>query len=452
MTGEPRTGRRWRLTRWEEWLALWTVVGLVIRVATVLGRPHRQAGGDALVYHTAANLLADGKGFINPLLYYGRHEVVQYAGFPPGFIVVLAAASLVGLKSYFAQRIWCCVIGAAAVAVCGWTGREIAGPRVGLITAFVVAVNPNIWMNDEIAMSETLSPLIVAIVLLTAYRFWKNPSLRRAVWLGLSIGLAALVRDELSLLGLFVLVPMVLTAYSLSWRRRILTLATGVLCTVVVVAPWIGYNMSRFSHPVFISAGLGPTLASTDCAGVFYGPNTGYWSFPCAQAAPTGPSIDESAQSAAQEKYALNYVRSHENRLVPVAAARLGRAFGLFHPIQQIRLDRQIETRPYHWALLGLWMYYGLAVLSIVGAVLLRRRRIPVYPLAAVGLTVAISVVVTFGDTRYRTTFEVALAVLASVTLDWLWSRIGSERGSVSTEETSGPRPAPSPELMAPPG
>jgi 4-amino-4-deoxy-L-arabinose transferase-like glycosyltransferase len=451
MTAEPGTGRRRSVTRWELWLALWTLVGLAIRVATVLGRPHRQPGGDALIYHTAANVLADGKGFINPLLWYGRHEVVQYAGFPPGFIVVLAAASVVGLKSYFAQRIWCCIIGAAVVAVCGWTGREIAGPRVGLITAFLVAVYPNIWMNDEIAMSETLSPLLVAIVLLTAYRFWRKPSLRRAVWLGLSVGLAALVRDELALLGLFVLTPMVLTASALTWRRRILSLGVGLLCAVVVVAPWVGYNMSRFSHPVFISAGLGPTLASTDCAGVFYGPNTGYWSYPCAQAAPTGPSIDESAQSAAQQSYALNYIRSHENRIIPVVAARLGRAFGLFHPIQQIRLDKQSETRPYHWALLGLWMYYGLAVLSVVGAVLLRRRKIPIFPLVGIGLTVAISVVLTFGDTRYRTAFEVALVILPSVTVDWLWSRVSSQKGSVSAEEGNVP-PERRPSVLAPPG
>jgi 4-amino-4-deoxy-L-arabinose transferase-like glycosyltransferase len=403
------------------------------------------------VYHTAANVLADGKGFINPWLYLGRHEVLQYAGFPPGFIVVLAAASLVGLKSYFAQRIWCCVIGAAAVAFCGWTGREIAGPRVGLITAFVVAVYPNIWMNDEIAMSEALSPLIVAIVLLTAYRFWKNPSLRRAVWMGLSVGVAALVRDELSLLALFVVIPMVLTAHALTWQRRFLTLGAGLLCALVVVAPWVGYNLSRFSHPVFISAGLGPTLASTDCESVFYGPNTGYWSYPCAQAAPTGPSEDESAQSAAQEHYALDYVRSHENRIVPVAAARLGRAFGLFHPIQQIRLDRQVETRPYHWALLGLWMYYGLALLSIVGAVLLRQRKVPIFPLVGVGLTVVISVILTFGDTRYRTTFEVVLAILASVTVDWLWSRVASQRRSGSTVDRH-PAQARDPSVLAQPG
>jgi hypothetical protein len=48
---------------------------------------------------------------------------------------------------------------------------------------------------------------------------------------------------------------------------------------------------------------------------------------------------------------------------------------------------------------------------------------------------VAISVIVTFGDTRYRTTFEVVLAILASVTLNWLWTASRSERRSESTKE-----------------
>ena len=63
--------------------------------------------------------------------------------------------------------------------LCGYAGREIGGRRVGLIAAFLVAVYPNLWMSDELGLSEALSPLLVALVLLTAYRFWKRPGLGR---------------------------------------------------------------------------------------------------------------------------------------------------------------------------------------------------------------------------------------------------------------------------------
>jgi 4-amino-4-deoxy-L-arabinose transferase-like glycosyltransferase len=431
-------GVRWR---WQLWLGFWTAVGLAIRIGSVLGRPHRTAGGDAYYYHAAANLLVEGKGFINPFLYYGAHHSVQTAAFPPGFVFLLAPAALVGLKSYFAQRIWCCVIGAGAIAVGGITGREIAGRRVGLIAAALLAVYPNIWMSDEIGLSETLTPLLVALVLLTAYRFWRRPGLRAVIWFGLSIGVATLGRDELALLGLFVLVPMVLLANTLSWRRRVSLVAVGALTAFLLVAPWVGYNMSRFKNPVFISNGLGVTLASANCNQTYYGPMEGYWAWECALAAPINHSVDESVQGSEAQKYAMDYIRSHEGRLVTVELAREGRAFAFFHPVQQIGLDSRVETRPYHWALLGLAMYYAMVGLSIGGIVILRRRRIPVWPLLAVGLEVVVSTALTFGNTRYRTPFEVSLVLLSAVTLDWIWSRIGGGSGDDGDAVMDGKEP-----------
>jgi hypothetical protein len=113
------------------------------------------------------------------------------------------------------------------------------------------------------------------------------------------------------------------------------------------------------------------------------------------------------------------------SRIIPVELARLGRAFGFFHPLQQIRLDSSVETRPHHWALAGLVMYYGLVALSVPGVILLRRRQVPITPLVAVGLTVVVSVTLAFGTTRYRSPFEISLVVLSSVTLGYLWDRSG---------------------------
>ena len=428
MTGRGRHAGR----LWWPWLGLWAALGLGIRLASLFG-PHRSsrvAGGDAYYYHNAANLLVAGKGFINPFLYYPHnlHHQVQTASWPPLFVFVLAMASVVGFKSFFAHRVWCCIIGTGAVVVCGLTGREIGGRRVGLIAAFLVAVYPNIWMSNELALSETLSPLLVAVILLAAYRFWKHPGLWTVVALGASIAVGALARDELSLLALFIMLPLVLVAKTLSWRRRAGLLAVGGLTALLIVSPWIGYNMSRFRDPVFISSGFGITLASANCNDVYQGAYEGYWSFACALRTPIKPlsaTVDESVQGSEAQAYALHFIRTHENRLFPVVMARIGRAFAFFHPLQQVKLDSTVETRPYRWALVGLGMYYTLFALSVGGVVILRRRRIPVFPLLAVGLDVLISVAITFGQTRYRTTFEVSLVLLASVQLEWFWSRLG---------------------------
>ncbi len=284
-------------------------------------------------------------------------------------------------------------------------------------------------MSDELALSEALAPALVGAVLLLAYRFWKDPGITRAIWLGLSLGVAMLGRDELALLVVFLFVPLVLLAKALSWKRRVAVLGVGLLATGLVVAPWVGYNMSRFQDPVFISNGLGVTLDSANCDSVYSGPYEGYWSLLCARTAgdrAINPHVDESVQEAEAQAYAVRYIKHHEGRLIPVAAARLGRAFGFFHPLEQIRLDSTVETRPYHWALVGLGMYYALLALSIAGVVILRRRRVPVFPLLALGLDVVVSVLLAFGNTRYRTTFEIALSLLAAVTIDAAWTHVAA--------------------------
>ena len=423
--------RRHSPPRWWLWLGLWTAVGLAIRLATVYSDPEKVAGGDAYFYHYGANLLVSGHGFINPYLYipHQRPSCRAVGLFPPA--VHPPRGCPLGRSA--SRPSWPNGCGAASSAPrpswwCGYTGREIGGRRVGLIAAFLLAVYPNIWMTDELALSETIAPLLVAGVLFFTYRFWKSPSVPRAVWLGVAIGVAMLGRDELSPAGVVHLRP----------HRAV---GPGPHLEAPASPPsgsaywppcswWprgSGYNLSRFDKPVFISSGLGVTLASADCAATYSGTYEGYWSMPCALHYAAEPSVDihadESVEGAELQHLALDYVRNHENRLVPVTLAKLGRAFGFFHPMQQIHLDSYVETRPHRWAVTGLVAYYVLLALSVGGTVILRRRRIPSFPLWAVGLQVVCSVALTFGQTRYRTTFEVSLVLLAAVQLEWFWSR-----------------------------
>lgn len=141
------------------------------------------------------------------------------------------------------------------------------------------------------------------------------------------------------------------------------------------------------------------------------------------------PKVDESVTMAQEQSLGIDYIRAHEGRLPAVTLARIGRGLGFFHPLEQIRLDAFVETRPYHWALVGLGMYYGLLALSVGGSIVLRRRKVLIFPLWAVLLDVLSVFVISFGQTRYRVTFEVSLVILASVQLDWFWTRLTSGRG-----------------------
>nr|MDQ2754723.1 glycosyltransferase family 39 protein [Actinomycetota bacterium] len=198
-----------RLSRWNLSLGALAAIGLAIRLGAVAGRPSLRVGGDAAFYHGEANLLVAGRGWIDPFIYQATHTHVQSASFPPLFTVLLGMASLLGAKSFLAQRIWCCLIGSSAVVLAGLTGKTVAGRRVGLISAALVAIYPNLWMSSDLGLSETLSPVAVLAVLFAAYRFWQCPTIRRSVVLGGTLALAALARDELAVLAVLLVLPLV---------------------------------------------------------------------------------------------------------------------------------------------------------------------------------------------------------------------------------------------------
>ena len=72
------------------------------------------------------------------------------------------------------------------------------------------------------------------------------------------------------------------------------------------------------------------------------------------------------------------------------------------------------------WA--ALYSFWALALLSIgraSGAVVVATgRTIPVYPLLATVVVVFVTVIVTYASTRFRTTAEPSLVVLAAVAID----------------------------------
>ncbi len=414
-----------RAWRWQ--MAGVVGLGLAVRLAAVLGRLHWPARGDPAEYLGQANLLAQGKGFIEPVIYAATHHSAQTAKLPPLYIMVLALCSLVGFKSFLAHRIWSAFIGASAVALAALVGREIGGRRVGLLAAVLLAVYPNFWMSDSLGMSETLSPVLTLLVLWAAYRMHHRPTLPAALWLGAAIGLAALGRDELILLAAFILVPLAIGGRGRRWPVRIRLMTAGTAGCLLLVGPWVSYNMIRFTRPVLITDRFGTTLAVANCDAAWHGPLAGYWSFACGLAADSGVTGDESVQDAAAARHALGYLGAHAGGVPAVEVERLGRTLGFYQPFQQIRLDVTVEGRPRVWAFTGLWMFYGLVVLSVPGVLILRRRGAIVYPLLAVGGDVVVTVLLTYGQTRFRVPFDVVLVLLAAVTIDG-FSRRGRDR------------------------
>jgi hypothetical protein len=428
--------------RWWVWLGLIAVAGLALRIAYVLiTKNPRAVAGDSFYYHQGANLLVDGSGFPDPIQLLQFHRTTPGAAHPPGYILALAIPSLFRLDTFLDHQIWSCIIGGGTVVLFGITGKEIAGPRVGLVAAALAAVYPNVWFYDSVVMSETLILFTTTLAVLVAYRFARRPTIGFAIGLGVSVGAAALTRAESILLVPLLIVPLALWLREVDLRRRLQLLAIAVGVTLLTIAPWVGYNLARFEHPVFLSSHLELTLLSANCDETYYGPLLGFWAFECGTRF-TPPRGDASVQEAFYRRKVREYVSDHKSRVPIVVLAREARTWGLLNANQQIKID-QIEGKELDTSRIALGMYYALVAFSGLGVVALRRHRVPLTPLLAVLGAVALTVGFVYGTTRFRVPAEVSLVLLGSVGLDAAIRRIRDlvhdRRRARATDEPESP-------------
>jgi 4-amino-4-deoxy-L-arabinose transferase-like glycosyltransferase len=411
-------------------LGLIALLGFLVRVgyAQFFRRDHLPIGGDSYTYSRGAELLVDGYGFIEPLVFEATGTAEQAATHPPLYLLWLAVASFVepGGTSQFAHILWSCVLGTGTIVLCGLVGRRLGGDRCGLLAAAGAALYPNVWMYDAMLLSETMSTFMVAAVLLLAYRFWDRPGLARAVWLGGACGLAALSRPELVLSLPLVAAPLILFARGSGRGERLRWLVAAGAPAALVIGVWVGFNFTRFEEPVYLTHGYGFQLIAANCDATYSGEYIGYWNGQCANdvvGRVVRPDMDASEREVAVRREVTEYVRANLDRLPAVVAARWGRITGLYRPSQQITLDEYFYERERWVAEGGLVSYYVLAGLSIAGVVVLRRRRVPVLPLLAFPVMVLVAVALAYAETRYRSSAEVVLVLLAAVAVDAAVSR-----------------------------
>ncbi|MCK9897157.1 glycosyltransferase family 39 protein [Frankia sp. AgB32] len=422
-----------RPSRWPLWLAALCLLGFGVRMFYLFHWLHPMVAlGDAYYYHQAANLFASGRGWPDP---YELRETGRYiadAQHPPLTSALLAVPSLLGFTSFVSHQVFSCLLGVCSIVVVALAGRRMAGPATGLVAAGLAAVYPGMWLNDPLVMSETTGILACSCIILAGFRFVDRRRMSDAAWLGLALAAVMLARAELALLALTFVVPLVGLARRASWRRRAALLAVAAATCTLAIAPWVAYNLERFREPEYLSTGLGSTLAVTHCPTTYAGPQLGWWSYDCARALPK-PPLERSERDVFYRDAAADYIRTHSDRLPVVAAARLGRTWGFYHPWQQIHFD-QVELRPPGPSTAGMVTLWLLEPTALAGVVVLRRRRVATLPLVAVPITLSLATLVVYGTTRFRAAAEPALVLLAAVAItaaaEWLRSRPGRTSGT----------------------
>ncbi len=412
--GEIRADRAFR-TR----LVAIVVGGAVLRAVRLVASKWDQPLGlnDSLYYSAQARQLAHGVWF--------REAFADQPGAEHGPLTsALMAVVSWGNDPINRQRMVTVACGIATIAVIGIVARRVAGNRAGLIAAGIAAVYPNLWLNDGLVMSESVSCLLISLALWALLTWSDKPTLRAAMFVGIAAGLGTLARSELVLFVPGAAVVMWLI-YARSGTRsgvkRWTHIVTAAGVAVALLLPWVVFNVARFDRPVLLTTNEGPLLLGANCDEAYYGPAQGGWSLFCVVNDPfTRPDEDPSTRSARQRREGLSYARHHLGRLPIVAVKRVGRSLDLFALGNLVHQDvGEDRERWASWA--GIGSFWVLAPLAVLGAARTRRRDrvvllIPV--MIALATTVAF-----YGGHRIRSSAEPAIAVFAAIAIDRLMSR-----------------------------
>lgn len=385
--------------------------------------------GDGLEFNQLAGLLADGHGYIQPGPFEASGREVPTADKPPLYPMVVALFMLVAGNGYEVQHVAGAVIGTATVAAVGLLGRRVGGDRVGLLAAALAAAYPLLIAADGSLRSESLYALMVALVLVAAYRLADRPTPARAAAAGVLIALATLTRSEAVLLLVLLVLPMALLAVDRGRALR-LTCVAAAGCALVL-APWLARTWAAFDRPVFVSTNSGGLLAGANCEQTYHGDFLGQWVFDCL--APP-ESENEAEVSAALASDGIDYARDNAGRLPVVVAVRVLRTWELYRPRQQWHFEEFFEGRDRQVEKAGIAMYVLMVPLALFGALTLRRRGEPLRALAAMPVLVTLVSAGAYGFTRFRVGAEPVLVVLAALGIAALMDRRrGREPGPAGT-------------------
>jgi len=332
------------------------------------------------------------------------------------------------------QRLVTVVTGVAVVVVIGLVGRRLGGERVGLVAAALAALYPGLWLNDGLVMAESPGALAVVVWMLAALIWRARPTPGWAAVMGVAAGVAMLTRAELGVL----MIAGVVAAWWLGGDRRWLMAALAAAGGLLVLAPWVAFNVGRFDRTVILSTNDGTTLRASNCDAAYEGRAIGSAVIKCLVIEPEVVGMETSQRSARWRADGIEYARDHAGRVPVVVLARLGRSLDLFGLGYQVDEDvREGRPRLGSWA--AIFSFWVLAALALVGQRRATRfgRFVLWTPVAAVLLTA----VAFYGSHRVRAALEPSVvlgAALAVVALAERWPSTGPGAHTVAAGSEPG--------------
>ncbi|MDQ3738624.1 MAG: hypothetical protein M3337_05590, partial [Actinomycetota bacterium] len=191
----------------------------------------------------------------------------------------------------------------------------------------------------------------------------------------------------------------------------------------VVLAPWVGHNLSRFEEPTLLTTNDGTTWLGANCEVVWQSSLVGSWSLACVLGIEETVGKDPSERSGIQRELAFEYVSDNAGRLPLVLLARGARMLDLYGLSDMTEGD--VKEDKFGWAVwAGIASWWVLAPLAVFGLVRLRRadRLILLPPI----IVVVVTSLLFYAAHRIRAPMEPALVLAAAAGAAALVQRFSS--------------------------
>lgn len=409
-----------RLTTWRDpWIVGACFAGVGVRLAMLVARR-----GDVLPFTDAFWYSAQSKALRKGLGFNGLLDGQPTAEHGPLTPILLWPASSGDVVDN--QRALMTVYGILGLATLAVLAVRLLTPLGARIACVIAAIYPNLWMHDSIIMSESIAIGLVSVTMLALLTVRQRPTWWNAGALGLAGGLAGLARSELVLL-----IPLcAIIAWSFARRpehvgddRRLAPLAVGALVLAggaVVLAPWVGHNLSRFEEPTLLTTNDGTTWLGANCDVTWETSLIGSWSLACVLGIEETVGKDPSERSSIQRQLASEYIGDNTGRLPLVLVARGARLLDVYGLADMNEGD--VKEDKFGWAVwLGIGSWWVLAPLAVVGiARIARRDRLIVLPPI---IAVIVTTFLFYGGHRIRAPMEPAVVLAAGAGVAALWAR-----------------------------
>jgi 4-amino-4-deoxy-L-arabinose transferase-like glycosyltransferase len=229
-------------------------LGLVLRLAFALAYwVNQPLTHDEQEYLALARGLASGSGFVYTDVASGTAQPIGRAPGYPLFLAALDAGRPVPDRVPARVKVAQSILGAFIVFLIGLLAMASAGPRAGVVAAFVAALYPPLISMSGYALSETLYCALALLTVMLVQRGVDRIDWRWIAASGALAGVATLTRPAM-------LFFVMLACLWLLMRRRFRHALALALAAAVVIAPWTIRNLRVHDRFVLIASEGGVTF------------------------------------------------------------------------------------------------------------------------------------------------------------------------------------------------